>query len=171
MPMFALGHGNRYTVTGETVVTDELAGQITGAIGALLGVVLLVMAIALLLVFRRRRGSAGGVWLRLLPLAVALAAVGITFGLLAVVGARLTVAAIAVLPILVGLAVDYAVQFQARVDEVTPEARTRAGRRSHSRPRAEARRSRRPRSRPRSRSWRWSCRRSRWSAGSGCCSW
>ena len=48
---------------------------------------------------------------------LALAAVGITFGLLAVVGARLTIAAAAVLPILVGLAVDYAVQFQARVAE------------------------------------------------------
>ena len=117
MPRFALGHGGRYTVTGETVVTDELAGQITGAIGALLVVALVVMAIVLLLVFGRRRGAAGSVWLRLLPLAVALAAVGITFGLLAVVGARLTIAAVAVLPILVGLAVDYAVQFQARVAE------------------------------------------------------
>jgi uncharacterized protein len=122
MPRFALGDGARYTVTGETVVVDELAGQITGAIGTLLAVALLVMAIALLLVFRRRRGAPGGVWLRLLPLAVALAAVGITFGLVAVVGARLTVAAIAVLPILVGLAVDYAVQFQARVDEVSATA-------------------------------------------------
>jgi predicted RND superfamily exporter protein len=117
MPMFSLP-GGRYTVTGETVVIGELAGQISGAIGTLLGVALVVMAIVLLLVFRRRRGAAGGVWLRLLPLALALAAVGITFGLLAVAGARLTVAAIAVLPILVGLAVDYAVQFQARVDEV-----------------------------------------------------
>jgi hydrophobe/amphiphile efflux-3 (HAE3) family protein len=116
-PRFALGHGGRYTVTGETVVTDELAGQITGAIGALLVVALLVMAIVLLLVFGRRRGTAGSRWLRLLPLAVAVAAVGITFGLLAVVGARLTIAAVAVLPILVGLAVDYAVQFQARVAE------------------------------------------------------
>jgi hydrophobe/amphiphile efflux-3 (HAE3) family protein len=116
-PRFALGHGGHYTVTGETVVTDELAGQITGAIGALLVVALVVMAIVLLLVFGRRRGSAGSVWLRLLPLAVALAAVGITFGLLAAVGARLTIAAVAVLPILVGLAVDYAVQFQARVAE------------------------------------------------------
>ena len=117
MPRFALGHGGDYTVTGETVVTDELAGQITGAIGALLTVALIVMAIVLWLVFGRRRGTAGPAWLRLLPLAVALAAVGITFGLLAVVGARLTIAAVAVLPILVGLSVDYAVQFQARVAE------------------------------------------------------
>jgi hydrophobe/amphiphile efflux-3 (HAE3) family protein len=122
MPRFALPNGGHYTVTGETVVTDELAGQITGAIGTLLVVALVVMAIVLLLVFGRRRGAAGSVWLRLLPLAVALAAVGITFGLLAAVGARLTIAAVAVLPILVGLAVDYAVQFQARVAEVDSAA-------------------------------------------------
>jgi hypothetical protein len=127
-PRFALGHGGHYTVTGETVVSDELAGQITGAIGALLVVALVVMAIVLLFVFGRRRGAAGSVWLRLLPLAVALAAVGITFGLLAAVGARLTIAAVAVLPILVGLAVDYAVQFQARVAEAELLAPGRGGR-------------------------------------------
>jgi hydrophobe/amphiphile efflux-3 (HAE3) family protein len=118
MPRFALAGGGHYTVTGETVVTEELAGQITGAIGALLVLALVAMAIVLLLVFGRRRGTAASVWLRLLPLAVALATVGITFGLLATAGARLTIAAVAVLPILVGLAVDYAVQFQARVAEV-----------------------------------------------------
>ncbi len=120
MPRFALGHGGRYTVTGETVVTDELAGQVTGAIGALLAVALAVMAVVLLIVFRGGRGGrgAGAVWLRLLPLAVAVVTVGITFGALAALGARLTIASIAVLPILVGLAVDYAVQFQARVAEL-----------------------------------------------------
>jgi len=44
--------------------------------------VLLVMAATLLIVFRSR--------LRLLPLAIALAAAGITFGLLAVLGAALS---------------------------------------------------------------------------------
>jgi hypothetical protein len=70
---------------------------------------LLVMAATLLVVFRNR--------FRLLPLAVALAATGITFGLLAVLGATLTMASIAVLPILIGLGVDYGIQFQARAQE------------------------------------------------------
>ena len=72
------------------------------------------MAAALLIVFRSRP--------RLLPLAIALAATGITFGLLAVLGAGLTLASIAVLPILIGLAVDYGIQFQARAQEVTRAA-------------------------------------------------
>jgi hydrophobe/amphiphile efflux-3 (HAE3) family protein len=68
-----------------------------------------VMAATLAIVFRSR--------LRLLPLALALAATAITFGLTGLVGGSLTIAAIAVLPILIGLAVDYAIQLQARFDE------------------------------------------------------
>ena len=64
------------------------------------------MALTLLLVFRVR--------LRLLPLALALAASALTFGAMSVAGASLTIASIAVLPVLVGLAVDYAIQFQSR---------------------------------------------------------
>ena len=53
---------------------------------------------------------------RLLPLALALAASALTFGAMSVAGASLTIASIAVLPVLVGLAVDYAIQFQSRFD-------------------------------------------------------
>ena len=109
MPMFRSAYGGVYTITGVPVVINDLAGQITGSIAGLLIAALLVMAATLLLVFRNR--------LRLLPLAVALAATGITFGLLAVLGATLTMASIAVLPILIGLGVDYGIQFQARAQE------------------------------------------------------
>jgi hydrophobe/amphiphile efflux-3 (HAE3) family protein len=53
----------------------------------------------------------------LLPLCIALAAVGITFGIVSLLGGSLTMASIAVLPILIGLAVDYGIQFQSRVQE------------------------------------------------------
>jgi hydrophobe/amphiphile efflux-3 (HAE3) family protein len=109
MPMFRSRYGATYTVTGVPVVENDLASEITGSIAALLIAVLLVMAATLLFVFKSR--------LRLLPLAIALAAAGITFGLLAVLGATLTMASIAVLPILIGLAVDYGIQFQARAQE------------------------------------------------------
>jgi hydrophobe/amphiphile efflux-3 (HAE3) family protein len=109
MPMFHTNFGATYTVTGAPVVVDDLASKITGSIGVLLIAALVVMALTLLIVFRSR--------LRLLPLAVALAAAGITFGVVALVGASLTMASIAVLPILIGLAVDYAIQFQSRAEE------------------------------------------------------
>ena len=53
----------------------------------------------------------------MLPLALALAAAALTFGAMSVAGASLTIASIAVVPVLVGLAVDYAIQFQARFRE------------------------------------------------------
>ena len=83
---------------------------------ALLVVALLVMAATLALVFRGR--------LRLLPLAIALAAAALTFGALSLAGASLTMASIAVLPVLIGLAVDYAIQLQSRVEEEAARAAT-----------------------------------------------
>ncbi|HUZ30008.1 MAG TPA: MMPL family transporter [Solirubrobacteraceae bacterium] len=109
MPNFRLKFAGTYTVSGVPVIVSDLSDKITSSIALLLVVALLVMGATLLLVFRRR--------LRLLPLLVALAAAGITFGALAVVGASLTLASLAVLPVLIGLAVDYAIQFQSRVQE------------------------------------------------------
>ena len=102
-------HGESYLVTGEPVIVADLTGEIAYSIELLLVAVVLVMALALSLIFRGRP--------RLLPLGVALLATALTFGALSVVGASLTVASIAVLPVLVGLAVDYAIQFQSRVEE------------------------------------------------------
>ncbi len=110
MPDWRLPNGKgTYVVTGAPVVVADLTDSISHGIAVLLVGALLVMALVLAAVFRTR--------LRLLPLAVALAATGITFGLLALVGASLTIATIAVLPVLIGLAVDYAIQLQSRVQE------------------------------------------------------
>src|SRR5215210_7340573 len=109
MKEWALKNGASYTVTGAPVVVEDLAAALTDSLLRLLVVALLVMAIVLALVFRSRA--------RLLPLAVAVAAVAITFGGMSLVGASLTMASIAVLPVLLGLGVDYAIQYQARVQE------------------------------------------------------
>jgi hydrophobe/amphiphile efflux-3 (HAE3) family protein len=109
MPEFRLPAGGSYVVSGVPVVVSDLAGQITGAIGLLLLVALFVMAVVLSLLFGGRP--------RLLPLAIALAATGITFGALALVGVSLTLASVAVLPVLIGLAVDYGVQLQSRAHQ------------------------------------------------------
>ncbi len=109
MAQFRLPAGGSYVVSGVPVVVSDLAGQISGAIGILLIVALGVMAIVLSLLFGRRP--------RLLPLAVALAATGITFGALRLAGVALTLASVAVLPVLIGLAVDYGVQLQSRAEQ------------------------------------------------------
>jgi uncharacterized protein len=99
----------RYVVSGAPVVVDGVAGKLRSALLVLFAAAVLVMAVTLLLVFRSR--------MRLLPLALALVAAAITFGLFGLLGGSLTIAAIAVLPVLIGLAVDYAIQLQARFDE------------------------------------------------------
>ncbi len=109
MPQWRLAHGESYLVTGEPVIVSDLTSSISHSIELLLIAVLVVMAATLGLVFGGRP--------RLLPLALALLAAALTFGALSAVGASLTMASIAVLPVLVGLAVDYAIQFQARVEE------------------------------------------------------
>ena len=86
---------------------------------------------------------------RLLPLALALLAAALTFGALSLAGASLTMASIAVLPVLVGLAVDYAIQFQSRVGEELERGRA-AGRRARAAI-ARAARARRARRSPRPR--------------------
>jgi len=102
-------HGARYVISGVPVVVDAVTRALKDALLVLLGVALVVMALTLFLVFRSR-------W-RLLPLAIALAAATLTFGIFGLLGGSLTMASIAVLPILIGLAVDYAIQLQARYDE------------------------------------------------------
>lgn len=107
-PCFEL-EGGSYVVSGAPVVIEGVSEALEDALLVLFAIAVAVMALVLLLVFRSR-------W-PLLPLAIALAAAGITFGLLALVGGSLTMASIAALPILIGLGVDYAIQFQARFDE------------------------------------------------------
>ena len=111
-PRFKLSDGS-YVVTGAPVVVDAGARELRNQTLLLLGVAGLVMALTLLLILPRP--------LRLLPLGVAVAAGALTLGLVALLGGSLTVGAIAMLPVLVGLAVDYAIQFQARFNEARVE--------------------------------------------------
>jgi len=119
-PCFEL-EGGTYVVSGAPVVIEGVAAALEDALLVLFAIAVAVMALVLILVFRSR-------W-PLLPLALALGSAGITFGLLALVGGSLTMASIAALPILIGLAVDYAIQFQARFDETgsVEQAASRGG--------------------------------------------
>jgi uncharacterized protein len=106
---FKMQNGQQYIVSGVPVVADALASSVQHAVVVLLIAVLIVMAATLALVFKAR--------LRMLPLALALAAAALAFGAVALVGGSLTMASVAALPVLIGLAVDYAIQFQARFEE------------------------------------------------------
>jgi hydrophobe/amphiphile efflux-3 (HAE3) family protein len=108
---FKLQRGGRYVVTGIPVVVDGLTDTVETSIFILLAAAIVLMAVTLLLVFRTR------LRVRLLPLGLALAAAAMTYGCVKLAGLDLTMASIAALPVLIGLAVDYAIQLQARFDE------------------------------------------------------
>jgi hydrophobe/amphiphile efflux-3 (HAE3) family protein len=108
-PSFAI-RDTSYVVGGVPVLIEDLAETLSDEIFLLLAIALAVIALALALFV--------GPPLRLLPLGIALGASALTFGLLAALGGSLTLASLAVLPVLIGLSVDYAIQFQARFGEL-----------------------------------------------------
>ena len=99
-----------YIVSGSPVVFEGLGDSIQIGVVILAVAALILMSIALALVF-------GSTW-RLLPLLMALSAVLVSAGLLRLLGGELSLAALGAAPILIGLSVDYAVQIQARFDEI-----------------------------------------------------
>ena len=101
--------GSDYVVSGSPVVFEGLSKALATSVLVLAIIALVLMSIALAVVF-------GSTW-RLLPLGMSLAAAAIMLGLLRLFGGSVSLAAVGVLPILIGLAVDYAVQIQARYDE------------------------------------------------------
>ena len=106
---FKLKDGGSYDISGIPVVVQGLADELGSQIAILFGAALAVMALVLIFIF--------GPPLRLLPLLIALGAAGFAFGLLSLLGGTLTMASVAVLPVVIGLAVDYAIQLQARFRE------------------------------------------------------
>lgn len=109
-PAFSIDN-SEYVVSGVPVLIEDVAASLSGELFTLLAIAIAVMAIVLWLFVAPP--------LRLLPLGIALGAAALTFGGLAAIGGSLTLASLACLPVLIGLAVDYAIQFQARFAERT----------------------------------------------------
>ncbi len=112
MPEFKLKSGS-YLVTGASVLAEGLANEVASAAVPLLVLAAALMALALGLSFPVRS--------RLLPLAMALLSAAFVFGGMALFGLSFTVAAVGGVPVLIGLAVDYAVQLHARTVETEAE--------------------------------------------------
>jgi predicted RND superfamily exporter protein len=97
------------TVAGAPLLGLGVVRSMTQLLAILFPVSLLVMALILVGLFRVR----GRIW----PLLAALAATVLTVGIALSTGTPITPAVLAGVPVLVGLAVDYAVQFVARYNE------------------------------------------------------
>ena len=98
-----------YTLAGAPLLGTGVVRSMTQLLVILFPVALVVMALILIALFRVR----GRLW----PLLAAVAATVLTVGLALLTGTPITPALLAGVPVLVGLAVDYAVQLVARYNE------------------------------------------------------
>ncbi|MCL0074413.1 MMPL family transporter [Dehalococcoidia bacterium] len=97
------------TVVADVEIVETIAEGIGGDLTMLLGLAVVVMALILLFIFQVR-------WRLLSLFMVGISAVW-TFGLMGFLGVPLSMATMAVLPVLIGLGIDYAIQFHNRYQE------------------------------------------------------
>jgi len=97
-------------VTGEIALMNDIEREMNTSMGTLLIISGLLMVVALSLVFRH-------VHLPLLPLPIVFLGIIWTFGMMGFLEVPLTMVSMAAFPILIGLGIDYAIQFQNRIEE------------------------------------------------------
>lgn len=96
-------------VSGKPVLDHAIQSSMKESIQKMMGLALFIMVVVLFFVFKVR-------W-RLLPLVTVLVAVIGTIGLMGWLQIPITMVSMAVFPILIGLGIDYAIQFQNRYAE------------------------------------------------------
>lgn len=96
-------------VSGKPVLDNATRTSMQESIQAMMGLALAIMVIVLSILFKVR-------W-RILPLIIVLLAVIGTVGLMGWLQIPITMVSMAVFPILIGLGIDYAIQFQNRYAE------------------------------------------------------
>ncbi len=101
-------------VTGDPSFRVSMNDEMNSSMGVLLGLSAVFMVIVLLIVFRHVR------WC-LLPLPIVLLGIVYTFGAMGYVGIPMSMVSMAAFPILIGLGIDYAIQFHNRLEEELQE--------------------------------------------------
>jgi len=104
--------GVRVTVTGSPAFAKQMGEEINDSMGVLIGAAMLLMVLAVGLLF-------GHVRYRFLPVFVVGTGLVLTFGTMGLVGIPISMVVIGAFPVLIGIGIDYAIQFQSRFDEET----------------------------------------------------
>ena len=110
--------GYNLIVTGDAALALDMNAEMSTGMAVLLLLAVLLMVIALGFVFR-------GVRWRLYPLIVVVFGLLYTFGLMGFLGINMTMVSISAFPILIGLGVDYAIQFHNRMEEELRRCKSR----------------------------------------------
>jgi len=102
--------GYVFTITGGPALMLDINKQMGQSMGLLLGIAAFLMIGVLFLVFRNVRWG-------LLPLPVVLLGIIFTFGFMGYTGVPMTMVSMAAFPVLIGIGIDYAIQFHNRMEE------------------------------------------------------
>ena len=102
--------GTTAIATGDPAFSIAMSEEMSSSLSSMLVLAFILMIIGLLIVFNHVR------WC-LLPIPVILIGLVFTFGAMGLLSIPMTMASMAVFPILIGLGADYAIQFQNRIEE------------------------------------------------------
>jgi predicted RND superfamily exporter protein len=106
-------YDGEYLLSGKAILDLSIQNSMVESMQEMLGLSVIIMVLILLVTFKVR-------W-RILPLITVLLAVMITIGLMGYLSIPVTMVSMAVFPILIGLGIDYAIQFQNRYHELLKE--------------------------------------------------
>ncbi|MBU3192192.1 hydrophobe/amphiphile efflux-3 (HAE3) family transporter [Clostridium bowmanii] len=98
-----------YIVSGKPVLDSSLRSEMKFNMAIMVGLAVIIMFIVLAIVFKVR-------W-RMLSLGIILVSVIATLGFMGILSIPITMVSMAVFPILIGLGIDYSIQFQNRYEE------------------------------------------------------
>lgn len=102
--------GVTVTITGSPAFQKEMGEEIGESTGTLILTAMIFMVIAVGLLFSH-------VSYRFLPVGVVFVGLVMTFGIMGFAGIPISMIVIAAFPVLIGIGIDYAIQFQSRFDE------------------------------------------------------
>ena len=98
------------TVTGEPALMKSITEEMAKSNGPIMGLAGLLMIVALLLTFRHVKWS-------LLPIPIVFLGIFWTFGAMGYLRIPFTMVSMSAFPVLIGIGIDYAIQFHNRIDE------------------------------------------------------
>jgi hydrophobe/amphiphile efflux-3 (HAE3) family protein len=97
-------------LSGDPAFAQQMKEEMGASMGVLIGAAMLLMVLAVGLLFSHVR-------YRLLPVAVVATGLILTFGLMGIAGIHINMATIGAFPVLIGIGIDYAIQFHSRFEE------------------------------------------------------
>ena len=98
------------TVTGEPALMQSITDEMAKSNAPIMALAGLLMVVALLLTFRHVRWS-------LLPIPIVFLGIFWTFGAMGLLRIPFTMISMSAFPVLIGIGIDYAIQFHNRIDE------------------------------------------------------